>query len=215
MVLILIHEMGHFFTAKYFHWKTGSICLYPYGGVTKLNEKINVPIKEELFVLIMGPVVQCVFFFIVKNFIRERYLSTFQSYHYFILLFNMLPIYPLDGGKLLNLCFSYIFPYKKSLFFSISISYVVLIFIGVLLLFRLSYFFFFVLLLTGFKVYQQETENPYLFEKFLLERRLYSFDFKRRRVVKRQDEMMRDVYHYFKINKNYIEEKEYLKWYHN
>ena len=53
-------------------------------------------------------------------------------------------------------------------------------------------------------------EEPYLFEKFLLERRLYKFSFKKRKVIKRKEDMKRDTEHFIKIGEEYVKEKEFL-----
>ena len=37
----------------------------------------------------------------------------FKNYHYTLLCFNLLPIYPLDGGRILNCIINYLLPYKK------------------------------------------------------------------------------------------------------
>ena len=49
--------------------------------------------------------------------------------------------------------------------------------------------------------------------KFLLERYLYNFKFKRHKYIKDVNKMKRDYKHYFVINKRIIEEKTYLNNY--
>ena len=39
--IVIIHELGHFIMAKHFKWNFDKIAIYPFGGCTKFNEKIN------------------------------------------------------------------------------------------------------------------------------------------------------------------------------
>lgn len=210
MSLIIVHELGHFLTAKFLKWKGGKIYIYPYGGITKLNEKVNVPIKEELLVLVMGPIFQIVFFYIIINIIPTRYIDILKNYHLFILGFNLLPIYPLDGGRLLGLVLQEITAFRKSLRICITISYFIIIVLCGYFIYDFSLFFLLVLALTLLKVFDTSKEEPYLFEKFLLERRLYNFTFKKRKVIKNKEDMKRDTKHFIKSGKDYIEEKDFL-----
>ena len=99
-LLLFVHECGHFFTACLFKWDA---TFYPFGGIAKFSSSINCPIIEELLVLIMGPVTQCVFYLLFKSFLTTPYqLKLLTLVHYNILVFNLLPIYPLDGGRIIK-----------------------------------------------------------------------------------------------------------------
>ena len=43
LLLIVFHELGHFLMAKVFNWKIDKIYIYPLGGITRFNDKINKP----------------------------------------------------------------------------------------------------------------------------------------------------------------------------
>ncbi|MEG2311502.1 MAG: M50 family metallopeptidase, partial [Bacilli bacterium] len=100
-ILIVIHELGHLLMALYYGWKIDKIIIFPFGGVTKFNEKINKPIREEFLILIMGPIIQIIFYFLCDYFFG--YNAMLEKYHYTLLIFNLLPIFPLDGSKLVHL----------------------------------------------------------------------------------------------------------------
>lgn len=210
MILIIVHELGHFLTAKLLKWKGGKIYIYPYGGITKLNEKVNVPIKEELLVLIMGPITQVLFFYGMMFILPDRYIDIFKNYHLFILGFNLLPIYPLDGGRLLGLILQEKIAFRKSLRICIYVSYFVILILMGYFIYDFSFFFLLVLALKLLKVLDASKDEPYLFEKFLLERRLYKFSFKKKKVIKSKEEMKRDTYHFLKKGKEYIKESDFL-----
>ena len=54
----MVHESGHFLGAKILRIKEAKICLYPFGGISKIDSQINIPLKDELLILIMGPLFQ-------------------------------------------------------------------------------------------------------------------------------------------------------------
>ena len=98
--LILFHELGHIFFAILFRWKIEKVIIFPFGGLTVFNQKINSSLKEEFFIAIAGPIFQILFFILIND---QNIL--FKHYHTLILLFNLLPVYPLDGSKILNIIY--------------------------------------------------------------------------------------------------------------
>ena len=72
----------------------------------------------------MGPVFQVLAYFILLKIMPDQ-IESIKLYHYSILIFNLLPVYPLDGGKLVNLFFSLKFSFKNSFYLEILISYLI------------------------------------------------------------------------------------------
>ena len=54
-LLIFVHELGHFETAKIFKYKVDKIYLYPTGGISKFTSELNASFIKELLVLLNGP----------------------------------------------------------------------------------------------------------------------------------------------------------------
>lgn len=211
--IIIVHELGHFLASRIFKWNLDKIAVYPFGGCVKFSEKINRPIKEELIILLSGPVFQIIFFFIVYFLstkgvgLSYRNINIFEKYHYTLLIFNLLPIYPLDGGRILNLILNYLFPYKKSNIFVIIIS-VLIILIIIFLYKNLNFTLMGILLLTELFIYLKN--QNYLYNRMLLERYMEPKKYKKLKVINNKDSMYKDKRHIIKYQDKYITEKDYL-----
>lgn len=194
-------------------FKVNRIEIYPYGGCSKLEYDVNIPLWKEFLVIVMGPLTQILFVLIVYSF-KMEVESYFYTYHMFILLFNLLPIYPLDGGKLLNLVFAYFISYYRSLkqviYFSFFL-YVILILS--ILLWKRNLIMILILLLLGLKIRKEIRQADYYYQKFLMERYLNDYTFKKIKKVMNIDQMKRDYYHYFLVNRKIIMEAEMLDSY--
>ena len=195
--IILFHELGHVLAGLYYKWKIKKIVILPFGGITVFNEKINRPIKEEFVIAITGPIFQIIYNHFFPN-----------IYHYDLLLFNLLPIVPLDGSKILNLSLNKIFPFSLSHKITLLIS---LIFIIILLLSKRNFTYFLIVMFLAFKVIEEIKHHKYLINAFLYERYRYQFCFKKRKIIKNFNTMYRDCYHIFKINEKFETEKSVLK----
>ena len=65
LLLIIVHEIGHFLTAVFFRIEVDKIYIYPFGGVSKFNISLNESLLKEFLILIMGPLFQIAFYFII------------------------------------------------------------------------------------------------------------------------------------------------------
>ncbi|WP_413854739.1 site-2 protease family protein [Candidatus Ruminimicrobium bovinum] len=209
--LIIIHELGHLLMALLLGGELIKINIYPLGGISKFKFDLNISIIKEFLVLISGPIMQIIGYFILVNILKD-YNKLISIYHYSILIFNLVPIYPLDGGRILNLFLSIFIPYKKSLILSIilSIIFIVLIF---------SYFIFnnitinivVISIFLLYKVIIEYKNIDYLYERFLLERYLNNYNFKKGIIINKINNFRRSKRHLIKINNNYYLEKDILE----
>lgn len=133
------------------------------------------------------------------------------EYHYSILIFNLLPIYPLDGGKLINLLLSTALPFKTSIKLTIMLSY---IFIVVLYIINYPEIHLNLIIMSIFLILtlvnEQKNINQ-LYNKFLLERYIYKYNFPRKKIINSADKFHRNCKHIIKENNEYYLEKEYLE----
>lgn len=133
-----------------------------------------------------------------------------KNYHYGILIFNLLPIYPLDGGKLLNILLSLFFPFKRSIKITIYLSYIT-IFSLVIINYPNIYLNLIIMLIFLILTLQKEYKKiDQLYNKFLLERYLNHYHFSKSKIITNKDNFYRNRRHLIKEKGQYYLEDEYL-----
>lgn len=110
-VSVIIHELSHSYVAKRYGIKIERIVLLPIGGISEMEEIPKDPSKE-LRIALAGPVSNLILggisYLILISSIT--YLSnSIQGYFYYFILvnillgfFNLLPAFPMDGGRILR-----------------------------------------------------------------------------------------------------------------
>ncbi|PHD63919.1 stage IV sporulation intramembrane metalloprotease SpoIVFB [Bacillus wiedmannii] len=175
--IVLIHELGHAFAAAHYNWRIKKIQLLPFGGVAELEEHGNKSLKEEFVVVIAGPI-QHIWMMVVGYIVFEAGWLGADLYYFFIwnniiiLAFNLLPIWPLDGGKVLFNVLSYRFPYLQAHEKMMKLSCV---FFSVILVWQLLWnsnniMMWVLLIFLAVSLYQEWKQRQYAFMRFLLER---------------------------------------------
>jgi Zn-dependent protease len=97
---IVLHELGHALAAKRFGIKTRQITLYPIGGAAELERIPKEPL-QELLVALAGPAVSFVLAAILFAF-GPGFWAELATVNLTIGLFNLLPAFPMDGGRILR-----------------------------------------------------------------------------------------------------------------
>jgi len=119
---VILHEFGHAFSARYYGVGTRDITLSPIGGVARLNQMPEKPI-QEFMVALAGPMVNLVIaVFLILGlwafapYVKPRmnnsmvemiasptnFLPLLLAMNLAMALFNLLPAFPMDGGRMLR-----------------------------------------------------------------------------------------------------------------
>lgn len=128
-VVVVLHELGHALAARRLGIPTQDIVLLPIGGVARLQRMPEKP-WDELFVAAAGPAVNlvlgtifAVLFFTVGGFIAKgsmagAIIAQIIKYIYysnvFLLGFNLIPAFPMDGGRMLRAFLGFRYDFLKA-----------------------------------------------------------------------------------------------------
>jgi Zn-dependent protease len=140
---VLLHEFGHALTARAFGIGTQDITLYPIGGVARLQRMSENPF-EELLIAVAGPAVNVVIatglalLLNVVGGLAPEWLLTLpaQFLHGLMLVniglvvFNMIPAFPMDGGRVLRALLSMGLGHLTATRIAVAVSTVALLVLG-------------------------------------------------------------------------------------
>ncbi|HEV8125250.1 MAG TPA: site-2 protease family protein [Gemmatimonadales bacterium] len=113
---IVLHEFGHIFMARRFGIRTPDVILLPIGGVARLERMPSEP-RQEFLIALAGPAVTLGIAAVLYGYLRAwglhppllsleldgRSITTaLMQVNVFLLLFNLIPAFPMDGGRVLR-----------------------------------------------------------------------------------------------------------------
>jgi Zn-dependent protease len=115
---VLLHEFGHALTARRFGIETEDITLYPIGGVARLRRLPRAP-GAELLITLAGPAVNLAIAFALGGLLTvgagldvwsvfpvAGFLATLAWLNLLLAGFNLIPAFPMDGGRILRAALS-------------------------------------------------------------------------------------------------------------
>lgn len=112
LVFVVMHEYGHCYAAQKVNWKVKDIIIFPFGGFARINPGYKYNANEELFVVAAGPAVNFTLAFIYSLALIS-YLIVWEfdfsilfglifviTVNLMMAVFNLLPVFPMDGGRI-------------------------------------------------------------------------------------------------------------------
>lgn len=175
--IVFVHELGHAVMALFFSWRIKQILLLPFGGIAEVEEHGNRPLYEELLVTLAGPaqhvwLVGTAFILWKYDFLSFEGWQMFFHYNLAIGAINLLPVWPLDGGKLLFLLLTRYVPFseahEKMIIYSFGLLIVV---VGVIVFVAPAQLDLWIIALFLFvSLWKEWKQRKYVVMRFLLER---------------------------------------------
>ena len=139
-VCVILHEYGHALTARRYGIKTIDIVMLPIGGLARLQKMPEKP-EQELFIAIGGPMVNFAialilspyfFFHSIFDLIKVNPILFFIDPNYlipalifmnvFLALFNLLPAFPMDGGRILRALLAFRFTRRTATLIAVRVE---------------------------------------------------------------------------------------------
>lgn len=140
-VCVTLHELGHALAARRYGIKTTDITLYPIGGVARLEKMPEKP-KQELVVALAGPLVNVIIMLLLlpviskydwpdneaqKVFLIDQnsFLPMLGVVNIWLAAFNLIPAFPMDGGRVLRALLSMQMSRVKATEFAATIGQII------------------------------------------------------------------------------------------
>lgn len=135
-LIVLLHEFGHQLACRSVGGQTHDIVLWPLGGVAYVTPPQRP--GAMLWSIVAGPLVNVVLlgifggllFFLGATGLADRmpnffgYISIVVFINWILLKFNLLPIYPLDGGQILRSLLWFIFGKARSMMIASIVGFI-------------------------------------------------------------------------------------------
>ncbi|MEZ5334226.1 MAG: CBS domain-containing protein [Methanolobus sp.] len=134
-VCVLLHELGHSYIAKGYGVEIKDITLMLLGGVSSMEEIPREP-AQELKMAFAGPLVSLLigFALLILNIVVSAYIPSYSSTWVYLMvnilgsiniilgIFNLIPAFPMDGGRILRAIFAKRMNYVKATHLAASVG---------------------------------------------------------------------------------------------
>jgi len=127
-VAVLVHELSHSLVARRMGASVREIILFIFGGVAVIERLPKEP-KKELAIAIAGPLASLSLALFML--IPLRLLTLFGYFNLVLALFNLIPAFPMDGGRVLRSLLAKRYGYVRATRISASVGKVLAIIMGI------------------------------------------------------------------------------------
>jgi stage IV sporulation protein FB len=124
-LIVLIHEAGHLWMARQFGWRTGWLHLTALGAMIELEPRETPSMFEEWLVTLAGPAQHLILIGCGRLLEHSGWLDStaeraaafhrWEQINWAMIALNLLPIWPLDGGRLLHALLSHLVKLRVAL----------------------------------------------------------------------------------------------------
>ena len=137
MIFAILHELGHLFAGLLTGMRPEKLEIKPYGVAilfklfpkdynTKIGSGNKLEIKK-IFIALAGPIANLLLIFIFANMpIEERIKQLIIYSNILLILFNLIPIYPLDGSRIVGILLQGIMDLQRALYLQLKLSVLML-----------------------------------------------------------------------------------------
>lgn len=135
-LIVVAHEFVHYLGARYLGFSGFNIEVFPFGTALKIKDLDEASLKEDLIIALVGPMANLILaasFYFLYRYSRGSYWCLLYEGNLIIGIFNLIPAFPLDGGRILRDILARKMLYKKANRYMVNIS----ILIGII--FMVSY----------------------------------------------------------------------------
>ena len=170
LIAILIHECGHLIMATIFKWQVEEFRISAIGGFLRFKNDLSRPINQSLLVALGGIIFNLTFGGLLILFNGPPSLIYTQ---FAIAIFNLLPISPLDGSRILQAFLRRFFNYKTVLNIAkyLNIIFLGIFVFGIIALRQEQYFI--VAILLAVLVGKFQATIPYIYERYKIQNSRY------------------------------------------
>jgi len=147
---IVLHELGHALAARHYGIRTRDITLLPIGGLSRLERIPEVP-SQELWVALAGPAVNAIIVAAIfagslligfRPQLRDfrwaggSFLNNLMVVNFWLLAFNLIPAFPMDGGRVLRAILARRMEYARATLVAARVGQAIAFVFGLVGLFR-------------------------------------------------------------------------------
>ncbi len=120
LLALTLHELAHIFTAKAFRLPVPEVEITPFGGVAHMEDISQATPGQQFLVAAAGPLMSWICCLVCAGLLQLQWVSIqqiegFLRWNLLLLCFNLLPVLPLDGGRMLQAALTPFIGWQKAM----------------------------------------------------------------------------------------------------